>query len=282
MSQLLNDDSIIIAPPPWTLKVDVYTAPFWISASQARNFPFDIAYSPLELSSEFSDLGSSRPVGGFGGIQVIRYKETPVGPYDELVIIPGKFEWTKQDSNDERTSGHSYKATRLYVSQKHTCFNGRTNWNIPKHLARFDWEEAPDKSLTVRVYPHDTFSYKTEATASPIPFFQATMKRVPIIPSFPFSSKWLSLVGVNLECVHPPLPEGRGSQGELPGTESWCAFTPAFSGKAVSLMTFDMKQSRADDKMVSQRNKNFWPGLGRRRVGIMMENATLVLDSREF
>lgn len=127
MSRQLTDDPIIIAPPPWTLKVDVYTAPFWISASQARDFPFDIAYSPLELSSQFADLGSSRPIGGVGGIQVIRYKETPVGPYDELVIIPGKFERAKQDSNDKHTSGQSYKATRLYVSQKHTCFNGRTS-----------------------------------------------------------------------------------------------------------------------------------------------------------
>jgi hypothetical protein len=125
MSQQHKDEPIIIAPPPWTLKVDVYTVPFWISASQVRNFPFEIAYSPLELSSQFADLGSSHPIGGFGGIQVIRYKETPVGSYDELVIIPGKFEWTKQGFNDEHMSGHSYKATRLYVSQKHTCFNGR-------------------------------------------------------------------------------------------------------------------------------------------------------------
>lgn len=127
MSQQLKDDSIIIAPAPWTLKADVYTAAFWISASQAQNFPFDIAYSPLELSSQFADLGVSRPVGGVGAVQVIRYKETPVGPYDELVIIPGKFEWTKQGSNEEHKSGHAYKATRLYVSQKHTCFNGRAS-----------------------------------------------------------------------------------------------------------------------------------------------------------
>lgn len=59
MSQQLKDEPIIIAPPPWTLKVDVYTAPFWISASQVQNFPFDIAYSPLELSSQFADLGAA-------------------------------------------------------------------------------------------------------------------------------------------------------------------------------------------------------------------------------
>ncbi|KAK6450301.1 hypothetical protein FP744_10006551 [Trichoderma asperellum] len=282
MSQQLNDDSIIIAPPPWILKADVYSAVFWISASQAENFPFDIAYSPLELSSQFADLGISRPVGGVGTIQIIRYKETPVGPYDELVIVPGKFEWIKKGSNDEYKSGYAYKATRLYVSQKHTCFNGRANWNIPKHLARFDWEAMPDKSLTVRVYPHDTSGDETEAMASSTPFFQATMKPMPFIPSFPFSSSWLSFLGIDLECVHPPLPKGRGSQGELPGTDSWCAFTPVFSGKASSLMTIDISQCHEDDKIVAQRNKSFWPGVGRWRVGLMAENANLVINTREI
>lgn len=316
MSQQLNDDPIIIAPPPWILKADVFSAAFWISASQAENFPFDIAYSPLELSSQFADLGISRPVGGVGTIQIIRYKETPVGPYDELVIVPGKFEWIKQGSNGEYKRGYAYKATRLYVSQKHTCFNGRASklvvsylhivggiklldaitlasgikianlhildWNIPKHLARFDWEAMPDKSLTVRVYPHDTSGDKTEAMASSTPFFQATMKPVPLIPSFPFSSAWLSFLGIDLECVHPPLPKGRGSQGELPGTDSWCAFTPVFSGKASSLMTIDTSQCYEDDKMVARRNKSFWPGVGRWRVGLMAENATLVINTREI
>jgi hypothetical protein len=134
MSQQVKDNSIIIAPPPWNLKADVYTVPFWVSTSQAQNFPFDIAYSPLELSSEFADLGLSRPVGGIGGIQVIRYKETPVGPYDELVIIPGKFEWTKEGHNGEYRSGQAYKASRLYVSQKHTCFNGRASKSVILNL----------------------------------------------------------------------------------------------------------------------------------------------------
>lgn len=156
------------------------------------------------------------------------------------------------------------------------------DWNIPKHLARFDWEEAPDKSLTVRVFPHDTFGDETEATASSTPFFQATMKKVPLIPSFPFSSRWLSHIGIDLEAVHPPLPEGQGSLGELPGTKSWCAFTPNFSGKTVSFVTFDMQQYRDDDKKLSQRSTNFWPGLGRWRVGMMMENATMELDSRRI
>lgn len=169
------------------------------------------------------------------------------------------------------------QAAGIKITNQH-----KLDWNIPKHLARFDWEEAPDKSLTVRVYPHDTSGDKTEAMASPTPFFQTTMKPVPFMPSFPFSSEWLSFLGIDLQCVHPPLPEGRGSQGELPGTNSWRAFTPVFSGKTSSLMNFDMTQRREDDKMVSQRNKNFWPGLGRWRVGVMMENVTLVLNTREI
>lgn len=149
-------------------------------------------------------------------------------------------------------------------------------------MARFDWQESPDKSLTVRVYPHDISGDKTEAVASSLPFFQATMKPVPLMPPFPFSSTWLSFLGIDLECVHPPLPAGQGSQGELLGTDSWCAFMPVFSGKVSRVITIDMSQFHEDNKMVALRNKNFWPGLGRWRVGIMMENATLVLNTREI
>jgi hypothetical protein len=174
-------------------------------------------------------------------------------------------------------SAAAYRSQEIEIANQ-----GKSDWNIPKHLARFDWEELPDKSLTVRVYPHDTSGDKTEATASSTPFFQATMKPVPFVPSIPFSSEWLSFVGMNLHSVHPPLPEGRGSQGELPGTSSWCVFTPTFSGKALSLVTVDMAQFRDDDELVARRNKNFWPGLSRWRVGILMENATLVLDSKDI
>jgi hypothetical protein len=75
-------------------------------------------YAPLELNSSFSE---GEMLGGLGMIQVIRYTESPVGPYDELVVVPGGFEW----EDAKKTKKRNVRVTRIYVSQKATCWNGR-------------------------------------------------------------------------------------------------------------------------------------------------------------
>lgn len=84
------------------------------------------------------------------------------------------------------------RVTRIYVSGRDTCYNGRRSkftlispvrknlteividWNIPKHLARFVWTDHADGSTSVQVYPHDTITTTTgdESSPSPVPFFQ--------------------------------------------------------------------------------------------------------------
>jgi hypothetical protein len=104
-------------PPPWTLKGTVYTFLFYVSPSQAQNLP-SIAYSPLESGSSF---GAAKAIGGLANVQVIRYSESPVGPYDELLLVPGKFEYEVEQGVKRK----NLRVTRIYVSQKETCYNGR-------------------------------------------------------------------------------------------------------------------------------------------------------------
>lgn len=59
-------------------------------------------------------------------VQVIRYTETPVGPYDELLIVPGSFGYHTRAGNGEAIKEEkNLRLTRIYVSQKQTCWNGR-------------------------------------------------------------------------------------------------------------------------------------------------------------
>ncbi|PFH59769.1 hypothetical protein XA68_11900 [Ophiocordyceps unilateralis] len=283
---LTDKDPIAIAKPSWRLIGDFYILYYWISSSQATEFP-SMAYSALEASSQFADASSSRPVGGVGMIQIIRYSQSPVGPYDELAIIPGKFEWSRQTPDSKHVKSQDYKVSRIYVSQKHTCYNGRVNnmkanedsisdWNIPKHLARFEWERNYDGSQTVKVFPHDMTTDDNETHSSSRPFFRATMKNIPFIPSFPFSTSWLKYVGIPTRAVHPQLPEGKGSQGELPGTDRWCIISPAIKGNDTALITIDMSQNEGEDEDGGD-GGNFWPGLGRWHVGMKMKNAVMTL-----
>jgi hypothetical protein len=117
----MEDKPIVPVQAPWKLKGTVYTVTFW---SKAGELP-DFAYSPLELKSSFADPKvSGQHRGGTSQIQIIRYSESPVGPYDELIIIPGFFEYSIEEEGRSKVKQNA-RVTRIYVSQKYTCWNGR-------------------------------------------------------------------------------------------------------------------------------------------------------------
>lgn len=275
---------------------DVYCTSFWSSAAAARRVPASTAYSPLEaLAADFVRPAGSRPAGGLGMIQILRYRNSPVGPYDEMLIVPGSFDWARRRPDGQPLAGRNPRITRIYVSQKQTCYNGRLNWSCPKHLARFEWTSGPNDSVGVKVFPHDTGGDANEATPSDVPFFQASFTPVAYAPAFPFATHWLDFLGFNTTVVNPPLPPGRGFHGELPGTDYWCSFVPCQYSRSTRLGWFDMAQPASSDGAMAalgepdnddKRNQaegagrynNFWPGLGRWQLGIKMENAEVIFD----
>lgn len=104
---------IKMVPPPWTCHYTGYVGSFYVSPS--TGLPRDLAYDPHEASSDrFTEAGAWK--GGLAMIQLLRYTSTPVGPYDEMILIPGNF----------NVPGHgSYtRITRIYVSQRDTTYNG--------------------------------------------------------------------------------------------------------------------------------------------------------------
>ncbi|CAG9974988.1 unnamed protein product [Clonostachys byssicola] len=254
-------------PAPWNLKGTAYILTYWSSTDAEGKLP-SMAYSPLEYASPYASLENGRPLGGISMLQLIRYTESPVGPYDEFIISPGKHEYEVEENGATVKASH-HRITRIYVSQKYTCWNGRTNWNIPKHLAKFDWTTTSNGEVSVKIYPHDTGDDPSEANPSEAPFFQATFKKVPLLPSFPLSLSILKYLGQDPKLVQPPLPQGNGSLSELPGTDQWSSVDPGQSSPKTSLGWFDIKQSEASS------NENFWPGLGRWQLGFVMENSDI-------
>jgi len=284
---------IVPVPAPWLLKGDVYIATFY---NKAGNLP-EHSYSPLERDSAYADPASSGAhLGGLSQVQIIRYTQSPVGPYDELIVCPGFFSYQVDDPNHpggRRITKKNVRISRIYVSQKYTCWNGRTNWNIPKHLARFTFVTDPATgATTVEVFPHDTTSSSAnpslqsvgaEAEPSSVPFFRATFQPQRYVPSFPLSLSWISAVGLDIGLVQPPLPENaNASQGELPGTQRWCKIEPNQRTKNASLGWIDMRQSRGEGEKATTTTsgqiagcENFWPGMGRWQLAIKMEDADI-------
>ena len=105
---------------PWNLKGRGYILLYKFN----KNFVQNNCFLPPFLNYNFT--------GGFGAVMLVDYFESNVGPYQELLFIPGKFNY-----NDDK----SYSITKIYVSSMESVVNGRENWGIPKQLANFEYNE---------------------------------------------------------------------------------------------------------------------------------------------
>ncbi|KAJ7659490.1 hypothetical protein B0H17DRAFT_1212884 [Mycena rosella] len=188
-------DSIPIAPAPWNLTV-------------AEGYVFIVA---PPLSPAFLPPGFANPLEApvlrpgvilpdIGLILVVRYTAGPVGAYNELIYIPGRWAYNLTDSG--------LRITQIYVSTNASVFNGRTKWNIPKHLAEFDFDDATDGSTTVTVSPpgdsaNAHFRAKFTPATGPIPVQVNT-----------------TITGDYLTLIQPALPASPTNPVEV-GTSTW-------------------------------------------------------------
>ncbi|KAK3115862.1 hypothetical protein LTR53_004362 [Teratosphaeriaceae sp. CCFEE 6253] len=258
--QAHNDQSANLpeAPAPWSTRCETY----WLVLNLPSPLPLDI-YDPLEATHPA--MSARCFSGGIGMVMIVRYSDTPVGSYDELVIIPGKF----LVPGGELKGKDRMRISRIYVSQRETTYNGRRNWNIPKHLARFEFSappikkgESPPSSLTVSVYPHE------KSATSHLPFFRATLTPASWTPAFPLSTTWLPL---NMTFVQPPIPAG--DDAILVGTDVWRSYEVVSRTSRARLMWVknDQSQGVAAD--------GFWPIVKPWSFGVFLEDATMDIST---
>ena len=122
-----SPEPIELSPAPWTLRGDIYMVLMLpgllpetglpLLPTSSANLPAK-AFPPFERQYPASIAGEY--VGKIGLIQVLRYTESPVGPYDELLIIPGFWGYQNNGRYEE-----GLRVSRIYVSQKYTAWNGR-------------------------------------------------------------------------------------------------------------------------------------------------------------
>ncbi len=113
-------------PAPWTL--------------QGRGL-IVLARMPAALLDQHNFLpdtlkGSRR--GQLGAMMFVDYASSPVGPYQELLFVPGTVLFGQRRC---RT------ISRIFVSTMESVVNGRRNWGIPKDLCQFKVQENPDSGV---------------------------------------------------------------------------------------------------------------------------------------
>ena len=86
-------------------------------------------YTAIQQSTHFRQAPS--PIGRLIQVLLVRYQHSPVGPYDELLILdhPLISKW--------RLSS----IPKIFVSTEISVQHGQQLWGIPKELATFEWQE---------------------------------------------------------------------------------------------------------------------------------------------
>ncbi|MEQ1624991.1 MAG: acetoacetate decarboxylase family protein [Sediminibacterium sp.] len=77
-----------------------------------------------------------------GMVMLVNYQSSPVGPYGELLFIPGMFHYKGK---------YYWHISKIYVSSLDSVMNGRENWGIPKELAQFEFNNLDQAIHSAKV-----------------------------------------------------------------------------------------------------------------------------------
>ncbi|MGW8323955.1 MAG: hypothetical protein ACWGSD_20635, partial [Thermodesulfobacteriota bacterium] len=136
-------DGIKRAKAPWRLGGDTYVVQV--------NMPEEV----LDRECFVPEILKGRHMGTSSRMIYVDYKDSPVGPYKELLFNPPKFRFDK---------GPCRTISRIFVSTPESVVNGVENWGLPKTFAAFEsrtlangWEQITVSSEG-KVFAELTFS----------------------------------------------------------------------------------------------------------------------------
>ncbi len=201
--------NIKIAPAPWNLTGDAYIMVYKFS----KDFVYEYGF--------MTDYQQDRFLGYVGTVMLVDYKTSGVGPYRELLFIPGMFtfDWQKM-----------FSISKIYVSSHDSVYNGIENWGIPKEYADFDWQTNADgtEDISVNIDGKE--------------FFKTTIKKGFI--SFPLTTSILPLKVVQKLrkdlIITNPTAKGKATLASIKSMKVDKNFFPDVS-KASPLITMKVK-----------------------------------------
>ena len=147
-SEQLRTQEVI--PAPWSLHGDAFLLPTLTGLKAIQQY-------------DTNPLPDAKHWGLAGAIILVRYHDTSVGPYNELIFTPGL----------HRLGRHvGFHISQIYVDSQRSLEGGRANWAVPKKLAVFDWQEQ-DSHIQLQVklpnasQPFFTASFKQSKVQIP-------------------------------------------------------------------------------------------------------------------
>ncbi|WP_435356701.1 acetoacetate decarboxylase family protein [Emticicia sp. SJ17W-69] len=119
------------APPPWTLKGNGYIFIYHFPKEFVEKFGFLAEYQRDSFKGDF-----------VGTVMLVDYETSAVGPYRELLFVPGRMNFSNKKL---------FSISKIYVSSDDSVWNGNKNWGIPKELADFKITKPNEKESIIEV-----------------------------------------------------------------------------------------------------------------------------------
>lgn len=138
-----------VTPAPWSLHGDAFLLPT-LKVSTIKQY-------------DVNPLYGAKHWGLLGAVILVKYPETSVGPYSELILTSGL----------HRLGSHvGFHISQIYVDSQASVDGGRANWAVPKKLANFDWQTQGGQqhvkvSLPSANQPFFTASFKQSQFSIP-------------------------------------------------------------------------------------------------------------------
>ncbi len=206
---------VAVTPPPWELKGRGYI--FLLDLPDAITKQ-ELALLPWKKTSFLSAAM----------MMLVDYTDSAVGPYYEVLFIPGRI---------ETPAGSYWHISKIYVSSEASAASGRANWGIPKEIADFSFryrDDGADVSVRVSGAPLADFSIRHKSCTVPV-----TTKIIP---------EALRLFYQRLddsEFIFAPQADGRVGLAEINTMKTHSPYFPALNGDRVrvALFTEDFKMT---------------------------------------
>lgn len=160
---MVNSENIT-APAPWDLTGEGFILLY--------KFPKEF----IEKNGFLADYQKEHFKGGFGTVMCVNYTSSNVGPYFELLFIPGIINLKNLNLQKIRVG---FTISKIYVSSQNSVNNGMANWGIPKELADFQWNKIDENNTDIKV-----------SIAGEV-FFEINFKKWPI--KFPINTAFIPL-----------------------------------------------------------------------------------------
>jgi Acetoacetate decarboxylase (ADC) len=185
----------IIAPPPWALTGNGYI------------FLYRLPQQFIQENGFLAPYQAEAYRGLVGAVMFVDYATTPVGPYHELLFIPGLFKLGGQ---------HTFSISKIYVSSYESVWNGIENWGIPKELANFNVQKIDDRTdKLVAAHNNKPFfevilkkskwSFPLTTSLFPLRITQQHHQSLLLTkPSARGKARWATLLDVQIDAAHFP------------------------------------------------------------------------------